>query len=256
MNNEALVVGVSSFLGVAVYLYIGSRLARRTVTPATRLPAMQFALFWIGIAASTALSGIQSLIATFQTPPLALSVSFEYYDVVIIAAALWGLISYLYFLYTGRNGVVGITLLYVLEFGLLVYYFSAGSPNGVSVHYGVASLTYATPLSGPITDLAVLILVIPEFVAGFAYLRLYFRTQDRTVKYRIALVSASILGWFFLDFVNFGSLSQGNLIGLFVGQLLLFSVALLVILAYYPPRWVRARLGVATITEERPAPQS
>jgi hypothetical protein len=255
MNNEALVVGISSFLGVAVYLYIGGRLARRTVSPESRVPAMQFVLFWVGLAASTALSGILSLIATFRIPPTSLAITFEYYDIVVVAAALWGLISYLYFLYTGRSGLVPVTLLYVLEFGLLVYYVSASSPSGVNITYGQVVLAYHSTLSGPITDIAVLILVIPEFVAGFAYLRLFFRTHDRTVRYRIALVSGGILGWFFLDFVDFGSLSGGNLLWIFVGEGLLLVASLIVLMAYYPPRFIRERFGIAGISEgPKPTP--
>jgi hypothetical protein len=249
MNNEALVVGISSFLGVAIYLYIGGRLSRRLVSPEAKLPAMQFVLFWVGLAASTALSGIESLVAAFQTPPFAVVVSFEYYDIVIVAAALWGLISYLFFLYTGRSGIVSVTLLYIIEFGLLVYYVSASVPNGVTVTYGEVELTYSTPLFGPIVDAAVLILVIPEFVAGFAYLRLFFRAKERTVRYRIALVSGGILGWFFLDFVDFGSLSGGNLLWLFFGRVLLIAASLIVLMAYYPPRYIREHFGIAAISE-------
>jgi hypothetical protein len=253
MNSEALVVGISSFLGVAIYLYIALRLSRRLVSPEARMPATQFLLFWVGLAASTALSGILSFIAVFQAPPFALTVAFEYYDIVIVAAALWGLISYLFFLYTGRSGIVSVTALYIIEFGLLVYYVSASVPSGVSVTYGEVVLTYSSPLFGPIVDAAVLILVIPEFVAGFAYLRLFFRAKERTVRYRIALVSGGILGWFFLDFVDFGSLSGGSLLWLFLGRVLLIIASLIVLMAYYPPRYIREHFGIAAISEA-PAP--
>ncbi len=252
MNNEALVVGISSFLAVAVYLYIGGRLARRPVSPESRIPAMQFALFWIGLAASTTLSATLSLLASVQPVPLGLALAFEYYEIVVISAALWGLICYLYFLYTGRSGILPITILYMLEFGLLVYYISASGPNGVSVTYGSVGLTYSSAFVGPIVIVAVLILVIPEFVAGFAYLRLFFRARDRTVRYRIALVSGGLLGWFFLDFVDIGSRSGGNLLALFAGQVLLIVAALVVLMAYYPPRFIRSRYGVAALSEPSP----
>ncbi len=249
MNNEALVVGISSFLAAAVYLYVGARLARRRVSPESQIPALQFALFWVGLSASTFLSSILSVIAAFRVPPFGMVVAFEYYEIVVISAALWGLVCYLYFLYTGRSGILPVTALYLLEFGLLVYYVSASVPLGVSVTYGSVDLTYVSLLAGPITIVAVLILVIPEFVAGIAYLRLYFRARDRTVRYRIALVSGGLLGWFLLDFVNVGSRSGGNLAALFLGQLLLIVAALIVLMAYYPPRFVRDRYGVAGLAD-------
>ncbi len=255
MNNEALVVGVSAILGTAVYFYVGLRLARRPVSPETRLPAMQFVLFWLGLAASTALTAILSVIAAFQLPPVGLVVAFEYYDIVVVAAALWGLICYLWFLYYGRSGIVPVTSLYILEFGLLVYYVSSSGPNGVSVSYGTVSPAYSTSSTIVVTILAVLILVIPEFVAAFAYLRLYFRTRDRTIRYRIALVGGGLVAFFFLDFVNFGSLSGGSLVWIFIGRLLVIVAALIILMAYYPPRYLRERYGVAGISDSSaPAP--
>lgn len=249
MNNEALVVGVSSFLAASVYLYVGDRLALRRTSAETRVPALQFALFWFGLAASTFLTGIESLIAAFGTVPLGIAVSFLIYDTAVITAALWGLICYLWFLYTGRSGVVPISILYIVEFGLVVYYSSAGNPTGVTVTYGTVQLVLSSSVYLPITIVAVLILIVPEFAAGLAYLRLYFRTHDRTVRYRIAFVGGGVLGWFLLDFVNVGSLTHGSLVGLFLGQLLLILAALVVLMAYYPPRFVRERFGVEGISE-------
>lgn len=247
MNDQALVAGITALLGVVVYLYIGIRLARRTVSPEARLPAMQFAAFWIGIGASSALGGILSLIAVVQTPPLALVVAFLYYQLAVVCVALWGLVSYLAYLYTGRDLIVPITVLYVLEYALLTYYVSAGFPDRVSVTYGSVNPVYATTVSGLLVAVPILLLVFPELIAALAYFRLFFRTRDRTVRYRIALVSWGILAWFLLDFLNLGNDSGGNLFWLAVGRSLSLIAALVVLLAYYPPRMIRDRYQIARI---------
>lgn len=249
MDNQALVVGIGTLLGAAVYAYVGWRLAKRPTSPETRVPALQFALFWVGLAASTLLGSIESLIAAFQPVPFGIAISFLYYNATILVAALWGLVSYLYFLYTGRDGSIPLGALYGLLFALVVYYFSAGMPNGVSVTHGTVSSTFAAPVTGPVEILAVLILLVPEFVAVFAYLRLFFRTRDATVRYRIAMVSGGLLGWFFLDFLNVGNLSNGNLFWLFTGQVFLIIAALVVLMAYYPPQFVRQRFQVVGISD-------
>jgi hypothetical protein len=247
MNNEALVVGISSFVGVAVYLYLGILMARRPVSVEARLPALQFAIFWFGLAGASVLGGILSLTAAWVVPSLPVVLSFLYFDILVISAALWGLISYLIFLYSGRNRVLPITLLYIVEYGLLVYYITASQANGVTVTAGSVDPTYSMMPTGLVVIVPVLLLVIPELVASVAYLTLFFRTHDRTVRYRVLLVSLGILAWFLLDFLNIGSAPGSGLALLAVGRLLEILAALVVLAAYYPPRWIRDRFQVAGI---------
>jgi hypothetical protein len=166
--------------------------------------------------------------------------------------ALWGLICYLAYLYTGREWTVPISILYAAEYGLLVYYVTAGRPDGVSVTLGSVNPTYGVTVTGPLLAAPILILVFPEFIGALLYLRLFFRTHDRTVRYRIGLVSGGLLAYFLFDFFDFGALVNGGLVGVVVGRLLIIGAALVVLLAYFPPRALRARFGVANIVEERP----
>ncbi len=247
MDDSALVVGVTSILAVGVYGYLGFRLAERPVSAALRWPAMQFALFWLGLAGSTLLGGLLSVEATVQVPPLSLVLTFLYYDLLLVCVALWGLIGYLGFLYRGRSILVPVSLLYVLEYGLLVYYVTAGNATSVSVTAGSVNPVYSTPVTGLLVAIPILILVLPEFVAALAYFTLYFRTKDRTVRYRVTLVSWGLIAWFLFDFFDFGALFGGGLTGLLIGRLLILLAAVVVLLAFYPPASVRARLGITAI---------
>lgn len=247
MDGDALVVGVSSFVAAAVYLYLGVRLGRRPVSEAMWLPAAQFALFWIGLAISSVLGGVLSVDAAFYSPPLGVVVAFQNYDAVVDIAALWGLTSYLFYLYSGRSVLVPISLLYVVEYALVVYYFAAGQPDGVTIAAGSVNPHYAMPVTGLFEILPVVLLVIPEFIAAIAYFTLFFRTRDRTVRYRVTVVSWGLVAWFLLDFLSGSSLFTGSLVALALSRVLLVVVTLVILSAYYPPKFVQSRLGIAAI---------
>jgi hypothetical protein len=112
------------------------------------------------------------------------------------------------------------------------------------------SLAYATRISGPLFVLVLLLLVFPQIIAGLAYFTLYFRVSDPTQRYRILLVSWSIVIWF-------GSGLAGTLID--AGDNDLFQLirraigvvaALAILMAYLPPVWIRRRLRVVSPGEE------
>ena len=255
MNDEALIAALTSFLAVIVYGYIAGRLAVRPVSESTKLTSLQFAIFWGGLAAASGLGGILSLVAVFQLPPLTLVISFLTLDVLAALAALWGLVCYLVFLYTGKRYLVPLTLLYVVEFGLLLYYYSASGASGVSVTLGSVNPTYSTPVGGAFLIIPVIVLIVPEFVAAFAYLSLYFRTKDPTGRYRIAMVSLSIFAWFgFGIFLGPGAFG-GGATGLLVSRLIGILPALFILLAYFPPESVRRRFGIGGLGTA-PAPAS
>lgn len=254
MNDDAAAVAIASFLEVGVYFYLAWRLARRNVSPDARVPAMQFSIFWAGLGGSAILSGILSLIATFRLPPFDLVLSFLYLEVLLISAALWGLICYLVYLYSGRDRIVPISAMYAVMYGLLIYYITAGRADGVTVTLGSVTPTYSVTVAGPLAIAAVLLLVLPELVAPLAYFRLFFRAQDRTVRYRIAVVSWGLIAYFLADFFAVGSRVGHGLVGVAIGQLVIILAALVVLFAYYPPRAIRERFGISAIAEA-PTPE-
>jgi uncharacterized membrane protein YuzA (DUF378 family) len=245
MDNSALIVGITSLLGVGVYLFLGVKLGTRPVSGESKIPALQFAIFWIALAISSALGGIESLVAAFQTPPLAIVVTFLYYDIALICAALWGLVGYLFYLYRGRSVLIPVSLLYILEYCLVVYYVTAGRADAVVVQQGNVNPVYSVSVNGLLVAIPALLLILPEYVASIAFFTLFFRTKDRTVRYRVTLVSWGLIGWFSFDFLT--SALGGGLIGLAVSHVLVVVAALVVFLAYYPPRFVRTRLAVSGI---------
>jgi hypothetical protein len=244
VDEAALVSSVAALLGVIVYLYLGWRLGQRPTTPATRLPALQFALFWVVLGSVSAISGIESLVAVFQVPALDLVVSLLYLEILLLCFLLWALVSYLLFLFTGHGYALPLAGLYAVLYVLLLYYITASVPDAVTVTFGAVGTTDASTVTGPIVGVLLIILVAPEFIGAISYFTLFFRTNDPTIRYRVALVSWSLIGWFGLSFSGAGSALGGTLLGDLIGRSLGLLAAGVILLAYYPPKAIRQRFGV------------
>lgn len=244
MNVASLVLALVDFVAVAIYAFLGWRFSQRQVSAENRLPMIQFSLFWFGLALVTFIGAIESAAAAYATPALSLVVSLYYLEILALCATLWGLIGYLVHLYSGRAYLGPLTVMYGLLYVLLVYFVTASSPDGVTVTLGAVGLRYATLVGGPILAVLVLILIVPEFLCAFLYFTLFFRTDDPTSRYRIALVSWGLLAFFGLDVVNLAARLGGSTLAVGLGAALGLLPVLVILAAYYPPRAVRERYGV------------
>lgn len=246
MDVDALIAGVFSLVGVGIYLFLGVRLANRPVSAHSRLPAGQFALFWIGLAVVTLLGALLSLEAIFVVPSIALVITFVHLEILVLCAVLWGLLGYLTYLYTGRSYLVVWSVWYGALYLVLTYIITAATKT-VTVTQGTVTLQYTNLVGGPVLDVLIALLLAPEFLGALLYFTLVFRSRDPTIRYRVTLVSWSLIAWFGLASINLAGLLGGG----FAAQLLDHSLgviaAIVILLAYYPPRFVRARLRVTGI---------
>jgi hypothetical protein len=150
MDSTALASAIAAWVGSALYLFVGWRISRRSVSPESRFAASQFTLFWVALAGATAVGGLLSFVAAFTSPSLALAVSASDLNILLISAVLWGLVGYLVYLYTGRGFVVPLSVLYGSLYVLLLYYLTASQPTAVAVTAGTVGVTYAAPVNGPV----------------------------------------------------------------------------------------------------------
>jgi hypothetical protein len=247
MDSTALAAGIGSGIGAVLYLFVGWRISRRTVSPESRFAATQFTLFWVLLAATTAVGGILSFDAAFSRPSLALAITVVDLNILLACAALWGLVGYLVYLYTGRGFLVPLSVLYGTLYVLLLYYLTASQPTAAIVTAGTVGVSYAAPVSGPALAILAILLIAPEFLASFAYFTLAFRTSDRTVRYRVTLVSWGLIAWFSVGSLNLGAALGGSPVAQLVGHLIDELPALVILLAYYPPKAFQTRLGVTPI---------
>jgi hypothetical protein len=249
VDNEAILSGVVTLAIVVVYGYLGWRLIQRRVSDEARLPATQFGLFWIGLAAVSLVTGVESLGAAFYPPNLALVVTGLYLQLLLICLLLWGLLGYLIYLFLGRHYLAPLTALYTVSYVLLLYAVVAADPSTVTLSSGVVSAGFANPVGGYLAALLFVVLIVPELAGALLYFTLFFRTRDRTVRFRVTLVSWSLFLWFGLTSLHFERLVGGGLASQLASSALGAVAAVAIFVAYYPPPSVRSWLGVQAVDQ-------
>ena len=181
-----------------VYTYVGWCLSKRVISSSeARLAWESFTVWWYGLAATTLIRGLLNLFGAVGLTSLPLFVIANFLNILVTCIALLGLLYYLIYLFTGnRRLLVPLAIFYMIYFVLLVYYITASAPSSVDVGRWNTTLAYQTPLTGPFFVILIVLLLLPQIIGGLAYFTLYFRVTEVTQKYRILLVSWSIIVWF------------------------------------------------------------
>jgi hypothetical protein len=253
MIQPTLLFGASlSTLCAAIYFYVGRVLSRRRASsPDSRLAWRLFVVWWYALASSNVITAALSLLGGFGIIGLPLFTTFTLLNLLAICVALYGLVFYLLYLFTGSRKVLGpLSVFYIGYYTLLVYYVQASTPMEVTIKRWTASLSYQSPLTGPFFTLVLLMLLLPPILGGLAYFLLYFRVETMTQKYRVLLVSWSIVIWFLsVSIATFGGFSDSDiwqLLSRFIG----LGAACAILFAYQPPSWIKRRFGVNSLTQE------
>lgn len=253
MIQPTLFIGASlSILSAMIYFYVGRVLSRRHPASADSNLAWQlFITWWYALAISTVSGAALSLLGAFGVVGVALFTTFTLVNLQAICIALHGLLFYLLYLFTGNRKVLGpLTAFYIGYYILLVYYVLASDPVSVNVQKWNTTLEYANQIRGPLFLIALLLLVVPQIVGSLAYFMLYFQVKTVTQKYRILLVSWSIMIWFLSSLIaSLSGLSQFDAWQV-ISRFIALSASLTILFAYQPPSWIKRRFHVTSIAEE------
>jgi hypothetical protein len=253
MIQPTLLFGaVLSTLSAGIYYYVGRVLSRRnSSSPDSRLAWRLFVAWWYALAATTLSSAVLSLLGAFGIAGVPLFSTFTLVNLLALCIGLFGLVFYLLYLFTGNRGVLGpLSLFYIAYYILLVYYIQASDPIDVTVQRWRATLVYQNQLRGPLFQVAFLLLLFPPILGSLAYFMLYFQVKSPTQKYRILLVSWSIIVWFLSAYVaNISGLAQYDWWQI-VSRLIGLAASLAIMFAYQPPLWIRRYFSVTSIAEE------
>lgn len=259
VSNTLLASALFAFVTSAIYVFVGYRLSRRAVPMSGRLAAVGFVAFWYGLAASNFLgqNGLQALLAAFGYLNLYLTLALGQISLVAICVALWGILYYLVYLYTGRRRAwVPLAWFYSAFYVFLEYFIWDSKPIDVQAEDWRVKTEYVKAvegpeaLSNPIVLALVIGLLVPQILAALAYLSLVFRAQTATQRYRILLVSISILVWFGAPFFALGRGVQESTTYQVVSRFIGLGAALAIFLAYHPPGWIRRRYGILGLSDE------
>ncbi|HKY53027.1 MAG TPA: hypothetical protein VJM08_01925 [Anaerolineales bacterium] len=241
-----------ALIAAGIYAYTGWQLGKRVVPSSdAKLAWVSFTVWWYGLAIVTLLGGLQNLFGAMGLTHLPLFVTTTELNIQVSCVALLGLLYYLVYLYTGnRNLLWLLAIFYFVFYVLMIYYINASSPDGVNVERWNAGVAYEDAPTGTFIILLVLMLLLPPVIGGFAYFMLYFRVTEVTQKYRIFLVSWSIIIWFLSPLIALaGDLSQRDW-WQFVSRLIGLAAAVTILMAYLPPRWLRQRYGIVSLSDE------
>jgi hypothetical protein len=241
-----------AILSAAIYFYVGRVLSRRHASSVdSRLAWRLFVVWWYALAAATFFTAMLSLFGAFGITDLPVFITFTLMNLLATCVALHGLMFYLLYLFTGNRKLLGpLTVFYILYYMLLVYYVEASIPVNVTVERWRTVLVYENQIRGPFYLLLLLLLAFPQIIGSLAYFSLYFRVEPVTQKYRILLVSWSIIIWFLSTFLgSIAGLAQYDwwqIVSRFIG----LGAALSILLAYQPPAWIKERFRVTSVAEE------
>ena len=252
MIQPTLLFGATfAFLSAGIYFYVGRVLSRRRQTSSgSGMAWLMFVVWWFALSLATLSGGILSLLGAFGIIGLPLFTTITIINLLTTCVALLGLMFYLLYLYTGNTRLIWpVGLFYFGYYGMLVYFVEASDPVGVTVNRWNATLEYQNAVQGPLLLVVLLLLVLPQIIGSLAYFMLYFQVTAKTQKYRILLVSWSIIIWFASSLLaGISGLSQQDWWQI-VSRLIGLGAALTILFAYQPPSWIKRRFGVAAIAE-------
>jgi hypothetical protein len=242
------VVAVVTLIVAGFYLLIGVRLSERKVSPHHRLAANQLAMWWGGLGADLAVSGVLLFVALGGGLSFATAVTLYLVTIIVVISALWGVTGFLVYVYTGRYHLLEVSAIYVAFYVIYLYWFFATGPYQMVIKSGSTVWRYSATANLPLEAVLVVLLIGPEIVAAVLYLSLWRRTDDAAQRYRIALVGGGILLWFAIDVFIPGD----TIMWLIAKTSVEVVPALMSLAAYFPPEWARRRYGVTAIEIQAP----
>ncbi|MDX1612132.1 MAG: hypothetical protein R3185_07165 [Candidatus Thermoplasmatota archaeon] len=229
----------------ALFAYVGLRFAQRPVSSATQRGQRAFVTWWYALAVATFIGATQTLLASLGIRDLGTHVALIHLIFLFICMALWGLLSYLVFVYTGRSGLfLGIAVAYLLYYLAIVYYITLLEPIDLSIGAWRVELIYAHQPEGFVATALGVLLVLPQILGALGYLSLYRHVDSRSQRYRVVVVSTCILVWFSSSLVAQGTGADEATLWPVVSQAIGLVAALGILAGYVPPRPIQRWLDI------------
>lgn len=251
MRWELLVQASFALAGGLLYAWVARLVQHRSLSDEARAANRLFVTWWASFSILYALVGLWQLAFAFGYADLPMSMVLIEVVLVLLCLALWGLLGYLLYLYTGSHrwfAPLGVG--YALLAASLLYLIAWMDPSGFKEGGFSVQLDYAREPSPRTSLLLGLLFAVPVVAAAVAYGSLWFRVKEPEPRYRIGMVAGAFLGWFGWSIVSTVLQLQRRFpdsVPLYVwNQALALLVPLVIVMAFRPPAWVRARIAGAT----------
>jgi len=186
-----LIAGAVSILTGGAFAYVARAVTRRPTSEENQPARRAHGAWWLGLGSYLVIQGALTVAAGLD----ALSVGAYYLSRIVtiplLCAAVWGITSYLAFLYTGNRAVVAwIGFAYVVV--AAVFYYATYS---VEPALRIRSWVVELDDSGPLYRALYVVIGAPPILASIAYLSLLRRLKEPAQRRRVILVAGSILGY-------------------------------------------------------------
>lgn len=245
--QATLALGALVTASAAILFGLAGRLvARREVPPPSRAANLAFSAWWWSAASIMLLLCAGNVLGLAGVMDVDLHVALLHVKALPLSLALGSLMFYLLFLFTGRQGVLKpVAAAYAAHFAFTTWFFGQAGPWTTQVTTWDVRVVPEEPMHGPLGVLFGALLAGPFILTCVGYLLLAFRVGSREQRFRVGLIALSLGQWFLVLLVSF-------LLGLEDREWfsLLYQVpglvaGVLVVVAFRPPAWLRARLGLA-----------
>lgn len=254
MANETLLLDAGiAVASAAVYAYVAVVTGRRKIGGEAQLAASLFSFWWWTLCAITGVSALQRVLAYVGALDLGLHSTMLHIVLLAIVAAFWALEYYLFYLFTGdRRWLTPISIYYAILYLAILYLIIWRQPTSIGVTDGRLAWSYAREASKAAGLAIGIAFIVPTLIGAFGYARLFFRVEGTTQRYRIGLVSMTIIAWFGTSLVALGLGLNEDVSWQKVSRFFGLAASLLILAAYRPPAWVRRRWGIEPV-EQRAA---
>ena len=227
--------GVSIGVGLS-FAAVAQAVQRRPVAGGAAVALRAFALWWACMAAYLILYGTFTVMAAYGRLATDVFLSARVVTIPLLCVGVWGITSYLLYLYTGATWVFRAMAAFYTAVAALFFWASFTGSNEMLVQRWIITADDTSAVYR-----AVYFLVgLPPIAAAMAYLALLRKVDERGQRYRIVLVSGSIFMW-----VASGLAARiaAHDAAIFVTLVLFGALAAAAsLLAYYPPRRLRTWL--------------
>lgn len=242
----ALVQTAVGLVSAALYIWVARIVLAKGVEGEAKRANTMFALWWIALAFLYLAAPFYSLPPqVFGYEDLALAVTLLNVLLLVIVAAIWGLVYYLVYLYTGNaKWFWPIAAGYFALGGILLYAVAYLHPIGFQAD-GTLQFEHQQLSGAPAIALG-LLFSLPVVLAALAYGSLFFRVKEPGPRYRIGMVAGAFIlqfGWSTVSsLLQLQRRYPGSITLALAGNALGIVAAVIILLAFRPPAAIRARL--------------
>lgn len=233
----------------ALFVYVGGLMRHRVVhSPESKRAMTRFSVWWYGLGVLTLMNAARTLLAVLGIVDVRTHAILNDLTAIPLIALLWGLVSYLAYVYTGRREAFAVvTALHAVIFAFYAYVVVLLEPISVTLGDWGVPIQYASGIGPGLVAAILATMLAPTVVAALGYGSLYFRTRDPSVRYRIGMTSGAFLLWFGSAGVGAATVLHTWYWWPLAARLIGLVATVMILVAYKPPAWLRARLGLSPL---------